>query len=73
MDTELAAAESQLRLASKILHVRQMRLAKTTTRMSRHYNKVKHTDAMISLLEELRGFVLQDPDYWDEEPDLVPF
>lgn len=73
MDPYINAAASHLKLADNTLRARLDKLEKATTKTSRHYNKIQHTHSMISLIEELRGIVLQDPDMWDEEPDLVPF
>lgn len=73
MDTYLHAAKSHYKLAHQVLQVRLDRLENSTTRLSRHYNKIQHTRAMLGLTEELLGLVSQDPDNWDEEPDLVPF
>lgn len=73
MDKELQQATSQLRLALMCLQQREKRLQNTGRKLSRHYNRVQHTQAMIGLLEEILGVALQDPDVWDDEPDLVPF
>lgn len=73
MDVELTQAAGQLRLALLVLQHRRKRLQNTKTKLSRHYNRVQHTEALIGLLEELNGLVLQDPDNWDSEPELVPF
>ncbi len=73
MDADLSAANAHLYLTMLCLVARQSRLEKTTTRMSRHYSRIAHTVALIHLVEELQGLVQQDPDMWDDEPDLVPF
>lgn len=73
MDVELQQATGQLRLALMAMQHRNIRLQGTSTRYSRHYNKLAHTVAAISLLEELLGMLLQDPDNWDIEPEIVPF
>lgn len=73
MDIELAAARANLKLAEQALTIRRKRLENTTTKLSRHYNTVQHTEALIGLLQELRGLLEQDPQKWDDEPDLVPF
>lgn len=73
MDIELKTAAMHLRLAALALTERGSRLESARTRMSRHYNRVQHTAALIALLEELRGVIQQDPDLWDDNPDDVPF
>lgn len=73
MDIELRNATSQLRLALLSMQHRHKRLVATTERKSRHYNRLQHTAAAVSLLEELLGMLLQDPDHWDDEPESVPF
>ena len=73
MDTELQVVADQLRLAEMALEHRLKKLENTRSKLSRHYNRVSHTTALLSLVQEMRGVVLQDPDVWDEEPDLVPF
>lgn len=73
MDTELSVAISHVTLARKVMEARAKRLAETRTKLSRHYNRVRHTKAMIDLLEELGGVLEQDPDKWDDEPELIPF
>ncbi len=73
MDAELAQAVSQVKLATMALLAREKRLKKTTNRMSRHYSKLAHTFAARMLLEEVAGMLQQDPDLWDEEPEIAPF
>ena len=73
MDTELQAATSTLRLSLMAMQQREKRLKKTVSKLSRHYSRVAHTGAAIALLEQLLGMMLQDPDHWDDEPDVIPF
>lgn len=73
MDTELKAASSHIKLALLVLREREKRLANTRSKPSRHWNRVRHTAVLVSLIEELQGVVLQDPDNWDDEPEAVPF
>lgn len=63
----------QLKLVQLVLEHRQKRLVSTTTKLSRHYSTLRHTDAMLAFLEEMQGVCQQDPTNWDDEPDLVPF
>lgn len=72
-DIQLVAARSQVRLALMAMEQRRKILAKLESKLSRHYNRVAHTEATIILMEELLGMMLQDPDHWDDEPELVPF
>lgn len=73
MDIELQQAQGQLRMALMCLQARDKRLRLMRSKWSRHYTRISHTKAMIGLLEELLGVVMQDPDVWDDEPDIVPF
>lgn len=73
MDTELSVAKSHLTGAGLVLRHRHKRLENTRSRMSRHYNRLQHTDILISLIEEILGLIEQDPDMWDDNPDIVPF
>lgn len=73
MDSELAAARASIKLALQALEARRKRLENTRSKLSRHYNRVQHTAAMIGLLEQVAGVLLHDPDLWDDEPDSVPF
>jgi len=73
MDIHLQVLASHLRLAEMALEARTKGLENTRSKHSRHYNRVNHTAAMLSLVQELRGLALQDPDVWDDEPELVPF
>ncbi len=73
MDEYLAAVTSHLRLAEQTLHLRLAKLERIKSRDSRHYNRLQHTRSMLLLVQELRGMSMQDPDMWDDEPDLVPF
>lgn len=73
MDADLSAANAHLRLAEMALAHRLAELEKSKSRMSRHYSRMAHTAALLILVNELQGLVAQDPDEWDEEPELVPF
>lgn len=73
MSNELVQARNQVRLALLIMVNRAKRLAEKRSKMSRHYNRVQHTNILIDLLQELLGVMSQDPDEWDNEPDKVPF
>ena len=73
MDIELQVVRSHLRLAAMALQQRTRKLENTRSKLSRHYSTVAHTAALLVLLEELQGLVLQDPDLWDDEPENVPF
>lgn len=73
MDIELLTATRQVKLALITMRHRQARLETTRSKLSRHYNRLNHTRATIGLLEELAGMMIQDPDHWDDEPELAPF
>ncbi len=73
MDVHLSVAESRVHLALNNMHERARLLEKTRSKKSLHYNRVAHTKAIINLLSELLGVMKQDPDNWEDEPDLVPF
>lgn len=73
MDTELGVTMQHLKLAIACMDARHTRLSNSRTKLSRHYNKLQHTRAALQLLEEVLGMLYQDPDRWDDEPDLVPF
>ena len=73
MDAEFSVAQSHLKLCRLALNQRLKTLEARTSKQSRHYNRLKHTRSMLVLLMELEGMVMQDPDLWDDEPDLVPF
>lgn len=73
MDEYMQSVTSQLKLADLMLHARLAKLERQTDRPSRHYNRLQHTRSMLLLVQELRGMALQDPDMWEDEPDLVPF
>ena len=72
-DTELTVATGHVRGALLVMKHRRTRLETTKTKLSRHYNTLIHTEATINLLHELEGFLIQDPDNWDDEPESVPF
>ncbi len=73
MDTYLQNVDSHLKLCRLLLIDRIKKLEASKKRESRHYSRLAHSRALLSLIEEVAGLVLQDPDVWDEEPDLVPF
>ncbi len=73
MDKELAAASAHARLMELALIERASRLDKTTSRLSRHYNRVAHTDALLAALKDLQGMIEQDPDLWSTEEEQIPF
>lgn len=73
MVTELKIVRSHLRLCAMALEERQKRLDNTTSKLSLHYNRVAHTAMMLELVQELQGLATQDPDLWEDEPDVVPF
>lgn len=73
MDSELATAQAHIKLAYQVLEHRLKRLESTRSKLSRHYNRLAHTRAMIELLQQIAGLVHQDPDLWDDEPESIPF
>lgn len=72
-DNEITVAEAQLRSAKLVLEHRLKRLKNKRSKLSLHYNRLRHTQILLSLVEEVLGVIQQDPDHWDDEPDLVPF
>ncbi len=73
MDVNLSVAESRVHLALKNMHDRLKHLENTSSKGSLHYNRLAHTKAIINMMSELLGAIKQDPDHWEDEPDLVPF
>lgn len=73
MDHFLEGVQSHLKLCRLLLEARLSKIENSKTKLSRDYNRMKHTRAMVGLIEELEGVVTQDPDNWDEEPESVPF
>jgi len=73
MDANLSVAESRLKLALKNMQDRLRLLEKPPNKKSYHYNRVKHTRAVIVLMTELMAIMKEDPDHWDDEHDEVPF
>lgn len=73
MNQELLVARANCKLALQAMTSRRKRLQNTRSKLSRHYSTARHTDAMIALLEELLGFMMQDPEEWDNEEELLPF
>lgn len=73
IDVELAATISYIRLAERTMEHRKKKLAGLTTKLSRHYNKVQHTDAVLEYLASLQELLKSDPDYWDEVEEDLPF
>jgi len=73
MDAELKVVRSHLRLVEMALETRQKRLEIKTGRLSRHFNRVKHTEVLLVMVRELQEMVLKDPDLWDDEPVHMPF
>ena len=73
MDNELAVVKSHLLLAEMALQARKKRLDTTSVRLSRHYNRVKHTAAMLDSVHYIRELVKEDPDLWEDEDEAVPF
>ncbi len=73
MDTDIRLVRGQLNTSLKMLKLRRQRLEESKQKLSRHFSKLAHTRAMEGLLEELLGLLHQDPDLWDDEPDIVPF
>lgn len=72
-DAELKTAQQHIRLAMLVMANRKERLESVTTKLSRHYNKLNHTHAIFSLLYELDIALKQDPDNWEDNPEMVPF
>lgn len=73
MDIYLTAVQSHLKLARKTLQARLKVVEKQSTGMLYREWTLAHTSAMLSYVEELEGMVIQDPENWDDEPDLAPF
>lgn len=73
MDTELSVTLGQLKLASQALSQRQKRLEGTTTKLSTHYSKLKHTATLLAMIAEVYAVLHEDPDLWDTDPYEPPF
>lgn len=73
MDFIQMAVEAHLKLAYVAAQARLERLEKERPRLSRHYSRMRQTQAVIGLLEEVRGIAAQDPEHWDDDEDIVPF
>jgi len=55
------------------LKQRSKKLENTRSKLSRHYNRVSHTVALLYMVEEVRRVVKEDPDNWDEVTEEEPF
>lgn len=73
MDQYLSALRSQLAMCEKLLVERTKKVARDPQGLSTYNARLTHTLAMYHLVQELRGMVEQDPDLWEDEPDIVPF
>lgn len=73
MDTYLLAVQSHLKLARKTLEGRLTQVEQTPVGLVRRQSRLDHTRAMLNYVLELEGMVIQDPDNWDDEADVVPF
>jgi predicted metal-dependent HD superfamily phosphohydrolase len=73
MDADQRMIELMLKRAVEAAEHRLNTLETTTTRMSRHYNKLTHTMTMLSLLQELVAIARADPDHWDDPDESLPF
>lgn len=73
MDTELQVALGHVKGARILLQHRQERLAKTRERYSRYYSRVRHTDLLITMLEEVEEAMGLDPDLWEDAEGQLPF
>ncbi len=73
MDTELQVALGHVKGARIVMTHRLKRLHQTRERYSRYYTRVKHTELLIHLLEEVEEAMGIDPDMWDEEAVVFPF
>lgn len=73
MDTFIKVVKSHLRLCEMALEARTVVQANKKSKLSRHYARVRHTRAMLSLVRELQEIVDQDPDLWRDEDTHVGF
>ncbi len=73
MDVNLSVAESRVHLALNNMHERLRQLEELRSKKSLHYNRIAHTKVLINLMSELLGVMKQDPDFWEDESDIVPF
>lgn len=62
-----------LTLCEQLLRERTKKVARDPKGMTRYEARVTHTLTMYHLVQELRGIAEQDPDMWDDEPDIRPF
>lgn len=72
-DKYLDQVESQLKLAHMSLAARLIAVERTPVGMSRRQSTLHHTRAMLAMIEEVQGLVHQDPENWDDKPELLPF
>lgn len=73
MDNQLKLIEMMLKTAIGMAKSRQVDIESKPVGLSRRWSRLRHTEAIIGLLEELQGVVAQDPDHWDDDPELLPF
>lgn len=73
MDMYLNELIRHLSLCEQLLRERSKKVSREPTGGVRYQARVTHTLTMYHLVQELRGIAEQDPDKWDDEPDLVPF
>ncbi len=72
-DKYLAQLESQLKLAHMTLAARLIAVEREPVGLSRRQSTLHHTRAMLAMIEEVQEIVKQDPDNWDDKPELLPF
>lgn len=73
MKVHLTQTMSHLQLCLIIMKDRRVRVERSAVGLLLRQHRLMHTDMAIALLEELLGMMHQDPDKWEDEPDLVPF
>lgn len=73
MDAYLSAVRSQVRLGLAALAGRKTHLESQTSKLSRHYSKLKHTSLLIAMLTEIQAVVDDDPELWDVEEEAQPW
>jgi len=72
-DIYIIELRRHLGMCANILEARGKTSEREQVGMSLHFSRIRHTNIMLNLVNELRGVVEQDPENWDDEPDVVPF
>lgn len=72
-DIYLEEVRRHLEQCERLLKERTKKVSRDKTGLTTYEARVSHTLTMYHLVQELRGVVMQDPDHWADEPDIVPF